>query len=1692
MSEREQIIKITPTRQTTRGSMSPSMTQSSLPSPRNLFLKLVGELLSVGNRVRFRANGKSMHPTIKDGEMVTVEPVEPSDVRQGDIILYRNHQSLVAHRVVAIAGARGKGSALCPPPSAFRPHSLFFLRGDALPSYDNPVETSQILGKVVSVERDGRSIELNSGRAKLRQFVWIFASRLRRAMRQNGRKVPASSGTHVLGWAVAFLALALLLSPSAYPSISFVQNIGTTSTATFGTTMVITNGATAVTAGDSIIVSFVLNNAPSGAVSCTDNATGGANTYTIDVDVTNASHVRTVICSAHNVRTLPATTGKITITHPSIGRRAASASEFFGLATSATRDQTATGTGLSTANALLTTALTPTTAQDSELLVSAFGFQTPNTNVFTVGSGYMALSSAGTSGHTTDVFLNPEYNIASAASTFAGTGRISVAAQWAAGIATYKGLVADPQAPGATTALGFSADSGGTGASQPYVNVPDAASLDPASITVEAWVYLQATRSFGAIAMKTTNDSWADGYGMHTEGSTLVWWINAYNATYRATGTISTGAWTHVAGTFDGTNLNLYIDGNLVASTLPGVGITQSTGSLKIGAGGSTPCCSWNGFIDEVRIWNVAQTQADIQTNMHLSDVTGTGLVGYWKFNDAAGTSATDSSGNLNTGTLTNETSEAWTPSAAPAGADGKFVSTTTATSVGPAGGTLQVTITSVPDNANNLGIYQYGTTTGGTVSSGETFPSGIVSRSNLVWGAVSRGTVTADMVFSYNAIPGIDPTTVVLLTRTDQQPPGTTWTEVTLSSRDDVMKTLTVNTVTTFNAEYALGYTAAPTAVKLISFTANRYDDGRVLLQWQTGYEVHNLGFNLYRKEGDSRVRINPSLVAGSALLVGSTQFTGRSYAWWDDSVLGLHPPLLYWLEDVDLNGHRTLYGPIAAVASVGSAPPGLASAPLLNRLGAKTQPAGVAFRAERSAATTPGQPQTQSGSPVQLFANPHGTQEQLRTQWALAAGRAVKIAVRHEGWYRVTQPALVAAGLDPRVNPRYLQLFVDGEEIPMVVDVEAQGRLSPRYAIEFYGLGLDTPWTDTHSYWVVAGTQPGKRVTNAERARLREAKLQEVPGQESQPELDVPQSHLAANERYGQISSSFLFTVERKDRTTYVAALLNGDAESFFGAVVSTEPVQQILTVQHLASTAPGEAQLELALQGVTAGQHRVSIQLNGYTVEPAIFEGQQLGTIKAQIPRAWLHEGENPVVLASEGGETDLSVVDYIRLTYGHSYTAELNTLRFTTSGQNQLTVHGFGDWQIRVMDVTDPANVQAIPGEVRPEGTGYGITVSVHERGMRTLLAFSEASIQTPAGVTAHHLSTWHEVRTGYDEVIIANAAFLKSASLLAALRELQGLSVAVVDVQDLYDEFNYGAKDPSALKNFLTKAQENWKKPPRFLLLVGDASFDPRNYLGLGDFDFVPTKLVNTAFLKTASDDWYVDPDSDSVPRIPVGRLPVRTPSEADRVVSKILDYEQAGGAVSWAKNVLLVADRNEGFNFEAASARIKTLLPGDAQVSEILRGQTDDATARSMLLGKLNEGQALVNYVGHGSVELWQGNLLTSEEARTLTNGSRLPFVVAMTCLNGYFQDLYTESLAKALLKAEHGGAVAVWASSGLTEPAGQTVMNQALVPQIFGESPTIGEATVKAKAAVNDLDIRRTWIFFGDPATKLAARDGR
>jgi autotransporter-associated beta strand protein len=844
----------------------------------------------------------------------------------------------------------------------------------------------------------------------------------------------------------------------------------------------------------------------------------------------------------------------------------------------------------------------------------------------------------------------------------------------------------------------------------------------------------------------------------------------------------------------------------------------------------------------------------------------------------------------------------------------------------------------------------------------------------------------------------------------------------------------------------------AAPTAVKLTKFNAASFLDG-VQLTWESGFEVNNLGYRLYREQNGKRTRVTPSIVAGSTLLVGqgNRMTAGYSYSWFDPQGT---PATAYYLEAIDLNSSRQTYGPVYPYGgSRNGVSPKRERALLLNEIG-------------KSLANNSGGGDT-TGWPASMSAAARNESLKLKpqtlgAQQAIAAGKAVKLQVRQTGWYRVTQPELVAAGFDPASDARLLQLYVDGEEVPLRLSAEG-ARLNANDTLEFYGVALDTQTTDTRTYWLIDGISAGKRIS-AKRSKVK-------PGDQNW--TDSPGLR------------SFAFTAERREKLIYSPRLLNGDGENIFGALIFTDPTEQTLPVKNFDREAATPVQLEVALQGLTAQGHDVHIMLNGADLGSMTFGASAHAIATFAVSRALLHEGDNTVSLASANGDSDISFVDYVRLTYAHQYMADNNALRFIVPGGGVVRVDGFSTANIRVVDITDPNSPLELATAGSPAGAGYSIKIQALGNDTRTLIAFADDLPAHPASITANTPSTWNASTNGADLVIITHKDFRQAIEPLATLRRNQGFSVAVVDVEDVYDEFSYGAHTPAAIKAFLMNAAGTWARKPGYLLLVGDSSWDPRNFMDQGANDFVPTKLIDTNYMETASDDWLVDFTGQGIPAMALGRLPGRTAAEVSLMVSKIMAYEQERELNVPLRGAVMVADSG----FEKQSAQTSALLPAGVSKQSIDRATIgNDDLMRGQLLEALNQGPMLVNFYGHGSVGVWTAaGVLDSDLADTLTNNNRSSIYLMMTCLNGYAHDAYIDSLSESLLKAPNGGAVAVWASSGFTRPEPQFAMDSQFYRLLFGGQPMrLGEAARQAKLATSDLDVRRTWMLLGDPTMRL------
>ncbi len=805
------------------------------------------------------------------------------------------------------------------------------------------------------------------------------------------------------------------------------------------------------------------------------------------------------------------------------------------------------------------------------------------------------------------------------------------------------------------------------------------------------------------------------------------------------------------------------------------------------------------------------------------------------------------------------------------------------------------------------------------------------------------------------------------------------------------------------------------PTAVEMVKSDAVS-DGSSAQVAWEAGTEVRNLGYRVYREENGRRQEIS-GLIAGSSLRAGFDPLAGRNYGFVDPSgSWGAR----YWIEAIGLDGKSQWFGPVNARR--GDLPQTrVQSAALVAKVGASALVASV----ERPSAR-----QVDPPGVDRSWRDPN-----LRRQWEIAASStAVKLLVHQDGVYRVSADQLVQAGLPAGTPLGSLRLWSGGSPVAFRVVGNA---------VEFFGQAADTRYTDTRVYWLTTGLGQPISIKAAPTANATGA------------------------------AGSFLETLEIRDRTLYLAALLNAETDGFFGEpLIGTSPMERVFSTPALAVVASDPAVLEVSVQGLTNGNHTIDVTVNGLVVGTVHSVFQDVAKARFMVPPGLLVAGDNKVTLVGRTS-SEIAIEISQRLTYPRQYILG-GPLRFTAPTGLALTLAG-ADASTHVLDITNVLS----PAAVALTSTSGGARLIASGSGTRILYAYRDSDVRSPAWVQ-NVSSAWHN-SSGADLVIIGQRDLLPSLRPLAEQRASEGLKVALVDVTDVYDEFSAGEKDAMAIRAFLSAAMERWSTPPRFVLLVGSATFDPRGWLGQPELDQVPTVLVQTRYLETASDDALVTFHG-TVPDLAIGRLPLSTPAAMEAAVAKIVGRKLAGGE----DTLLLIRDRDGTISFSAASAEVRAAV-SSWKAQDFPRG-ADDAATHSALLDALRSGPIAVDYQGHGAEDFWAGRILASTDADALAGAGTSSLVVAATCLNAYFLDIGRESLGAAMLRTPEGGAWGVWASSALTLPTDHALLSKTLLSAVLNDGMTLGEATLKAKQAVSDLDVRATFHLLGDPSARAVA----
>ena len=493
-----------------------------------------------------------------------------------------------------------------------------------------------------------------------------------------------------------------------------------------------------------------------------------------------------------------------------------------------------------------------------------------------------------------------------------------------------------------------------------------------------------------------------------------------------------------------------------------------------------------------------------------------------------------------------------------------------------------------------------------------------------------------------------------------------------------------------------------------------------------------------------------------------------------------------------------------------------------------------------------------------------------------------------------------------------------------------------------------------------------------------------------------------------------------------------------------------------------------LDVWLQGASDFpelDHHSRVYVNGMLVAEDWWDGESALHLTADLGAGVLQEGEN-VLQIEEVGDTDalysMIMLDRFEVTYPAQLVANEGQLegQFDQSGTAWVS----GLESAYVFDVTGE-HPQWLTGVNHSEGVGFGA-----EEGHRHLVV-SEDQLRAPEIRQPLQTSLRNEANAA-EYLVIGPRQLLQAAEPLLMYRWNEGLRTKAVAIEDIYSEFGYGEETPESIREFLSYVYHHWSEPSlRYVLLLGDATYDTKDYLGTGVQNQVPVKLVKTRYLWTASDPWLAAVNGeDLLPDVAIGRLPAASVEEVKALVAKILAYET--GQADPEVPVVLITDNPDGagdFNWNA-DVLAATVL-SDQTVDKIYLSELGTKATRSAILDAFDEGASVMSYIGHGGIHLWANeNLLNIGNVGSLSPQSQQPLLLTMNCLNGYFHFPYHNSLSEELLKAEGKGIIAAFSPTGLSLDKPAHRFHEALLEQVVNrDHERLGDAILAGQAEYAD-----------------------
>ncbi|MEZ4865468.1 MAG: C25 family cysteine peptidase [Caldilineaceae bacterium] len=742
-------------------------------------------------------------------------------------------------------------------------------------------------------------------------------------------------------------------------------------------------------------------------------------------------------------------------------------------------------------------------------------------------------------------------------------------------------------------------------------------------------------------------------------------------------------------------------------------------------------------------------------------------------------------------------------------------------------------------------------------------------------------------------------------------------------------------------------------------------------------------------------------------------------------------------------------------------------------------------------------------------------------------ATRQAVKIRVSVAGMQEISGQMLATAGVDlATANPAHLQIKYQGQPVAIQVDGLVNNKLTTSSTLRFYAPDVGDRWNLQTIYWLTEEAADG----------LRMAERSVAPDQAATRATAFEQGVWSENQlydsRYGGIDGDHWF------HEKLPVTLITDSATSAATDVASDAIVP--ITVTHVLPQIEALATFTVAVTTNIRGEHDLRANVNSQIQEIQWNSADVTG-----FTQNWQHA----ITFTTSSNVLDLTLIGVKPQSSQSDNTVLLDrvewqlpvALNFGGSGAQFVGVSGL--WRYTWSNL--PANYQFydVTNAQTPVRLA-GATAAAFQDGpiARRYLVTGPGTLQTPT--VAAHAPVALPATKGADAIYIAPAQFMNSLAPLTKLRRDQGYQIAVVNVQEIYDLWSYGMVSAEAIRTFLRYAAATWQLAPQAVTLVGDGTWDPHNYEGKDNIDFIPPYLVEVDpwLGEAACENCYVQLDGDDPVTgddpaghffaidLWLGRLPVKSSGELDALVNKIVQYETMQAIGPWQNRELFIADNyiksvsNTGVvtkdlagDFAQYSEGIAELSPPTMQVERIYYDpypKISDPTgtenwrianakqAFEQVMSTLSSGVSLVTYNGHSHHWQWAitdetpgaspNYLLGLYDTDALTNKDRYFITLSMTCLTSQFpKPAFSGTvLDERMILNPQGGAVAVWGPAGLSVAFGHDLLQRGFYKALWTTPPMTAKIGALVTAGYTELltqgtccqDTLRTFLLLGDP----------